>query len=103
MPGSSGGGGGLSDFAAVKGGVKFAAGQLIKNPTLIDKFSRLLAGAGRSGAVDDLVSLGRKLRIESGLALGAKVVAGGAGGRRGAVSARGRLVLLHTGSAIAGS
>lgn len=75
-----GGGGGLSDFASIKGGVKFAAGQIIKNPTLISSLARVFAGGGSAGAVDDLVSLGRKLHIEQGLALGAKVVAGGAGG-----------------------
>lgn len=70
--------GGLSDFASLKGGIKFAAGQIIKNPTLISNLARVFAGGG--SAVDDLVSLGRKLHIEQGLALGAKVVAGGAGG-----------------------
>ncbi len=75
-----GGGGGLSDFASIKGGVKFAAGQLIKNPTLISNLARVFTGGGSAGAVDDLVSLGRKLHLEQGLALGAKVVAGGAGG-----------------------
>jgi WXG100 family type VII secretion target len=59
--------------------VKAAVKKIIKNPTAISNLARVIVARG--GAVaDDLVNLGKKLKLESVLARGAKVVAGGAGG-----------------------